>query len=324
VRVRLTTDQTEELKIPIWSMAWDNYRADRGVAFGGEAFFLDSAGGANGIGRAQGRDSFDIYISPTAAETPQWRGLLGDGGAFDPAHDDVNDIRLVFRLLDLESSGNNSRIDEGTVCIESIQIDRIAIDAIESAGEVFAPPISSATHAPFVFGEAPLSAAIDEGAKVARYALGLNDKATLIPHMQSLSGLERIYPVEWESETLYRVSARVQSGAGSSESDPVDRIGLFADTATNEVIQNSYVLRGAEGMLDRAGSPRLPEEAGGAQTYSMFFFSQNATVSPLEHDNRLRGFMDLTNRASLYGEGAGSDPVEAIELKVERMVAPPG
>jgi hypothetical protein len=317
LRVTMSTDQTDPSAIPFWSIAHDNFnQSGFGNTFGGESFVLDSPGGANGIGRPNGRTEFDFYIAPIALRAPQWRL-----GAFLPAADPYNDIRLIFRLLDIGSAGINADADSGTVCIESIQVDRFSLGEFSFGEVLYNAPISTSTHAPFTFGQSPLLAEIDDEANLARYELNpAGDRATLIPAVEPFS-TSNLYPVVWETDQLYEVTL-VQSGEASTEADPIDLTFLTVDTATNELIQNGWTTRGSPNNMERAGSPRQPEATGGPQTYTLFFHGNNATASPIENVNRLRPMVDLWNVDTIAGPESGADPIEILGLQVRRVTPP--
>jgi hypothetical protein len=333
VRMKLSTDQAEEGAIPLFMLMYDNFvgGTGRGNTFGGCLWILDSAGGANGIGRPQGRSQFDAWIMPNAAETPQWRGTLDDGtlGAFEPEVDDVNDIRLAFRLLDMASAGYDAARDHGTVCMESMIVESFPLECLVDQQLLYAPPISSATHAASAFGQTPQLAQIDNVLNLANYQLATNrvDRATLIPAQAPFDFLG-LYPVVWETDATYRVSALIQSASSSTERNPVDIIMVNADTATNELGAMHFTTRGNRGDLFnpsnffRSASPRSVQTAGGPQRYTMFFAGNNATVSLVENANRLRPMLDLWNTPEIGGPGTGGDPFQAINLQVARVRVP--
>jgi hypothetical protein len=94
-----------------------------------------------------------------------------------------------------------------------MRIERIAIDALEVEEVVFNAPISSATHAASTFGQTPMEASIDDARNAATYRLAESDRATLIPAVAPFARSD-LYPIEWRSDELHRITADVQSGGG--------------------------------------------------------------------------------------------------------------
>lgn len=324
VRVAVTTDQTVTDKIPYWSIGYDNYSSSgNGGLFAGEATFMDAFGGANGIGRANGRQQFDVFIAPAAVSAPQWRGFLAgeDGGAFDPSVDQFNDIRLRIGINDTSAANVNANFDEGTICVRSVRVDRISLDDLKAGEVLYDAPISSTSHRAALQGQTAQLAQFDNARHAITYQLDPNDRVTLTPFVTQGDKMT-MYPVVWEDNTLYRVTAEIQSALGSSETDPVDAIGILADTATRELTQSHYMMRGTPGNMYRAGSPRTDVGGGGPQVYTSFFFGQNATDSSSASNCRLRPMVDIYNSTSLYGSTNGNDPLEVLSLKVTRMILP--
>lgn len=332
LRVAATTNQTATDRIPFWNVIYDNFNTEGfGNIYGGESWFLDVAGGANGVGRANGRTTFDVYAIPNAALTPQWRGLLADGteGAFTPGHDASNDMRLSIRVLDLESAPLNSGIDWGKICIGSINVARYPTSNIFFQSTVYNTPISNTTHRPKADGQNPVFAAIDDQAHVAYYRLApTTDRASLFPAVDLQPPLQvysvaSLYPVTWDDNALYRVTARIQITDSESGVDPVDALQIAVDTSTVELGQTNNSTRGsAPDNMFRSAAPRRGVDAGGDQVYVAYFFSNNATDVTLPDYRRLRPLVDFFNVPELFGTGTGSDLHQINALQVDRLTPP--
>ncbi len=326
--------------IPLWTFWYDNWDpCDLGNIYGGEHWFADVMGGASGIDRAQGRSKFEVWFSPIPVETDQWRGTIEEDviNAFHPSVDNLNDFRYGFKIVDIGSGNMGANLDFGTICIESIKIQSLPIDCLKLDATLYDVPISPETHAASAIGETPLFAEIGTDG-VARFNLSNgDDRTTLFPLAQTEERAEifpalnviGLYPVLWESDTLYRVRTDIQSGANSGETDPIDAILVNYDTVTNEQGGMHWAVRGmpaSPGFQDnffRAGSPRDAAITDGPQTYTQFFYSNNTTADPRIGADRLRGFVQLINRTDLYTEQSGTDPLEIHSLAVDRMIAPP-
>lgn len=317
VRVTASTDQTATNAIPLWFIIYDNFNAGGGGNnFGGSFWFLDVDGGAEGVGRAGGRTQFDAYLTPNAVATAQWRA-----GAFTPAADALNDIRLQVRVIDANATLLTDQ-DSGSICIQNIEIQGIPRDILLPDVPVFNPPIAAATHFAEAVGEIGVggTAQIDDTAHTARYQLSAtgDNRKTLGPFDPTKANLnQQLYPVIWEGNTLYRVRARIR--AESSEADPIESIFLAADTTTNELGTVQYSTRANPGgAMDRAASPKLV-----AADYESYFYSQNATLSATPDANRFRPLAFFFNSTSLFGDGTGADAFIVEALSVDKMLPPP-
>ncbi|MBI1785498.1 exo-alpha-sialidase [Candidatus Sumerlaeota bacterium] len=333
----VSTDQTDRDAIPMWQMGYDNMNSDfgKGDNYGGMTCFLDAAKGSQGIGRRNGRTNFETWIMPVAGMTPQWNGALSDDtlGAFAPENDPFNDIRLWFRVTDLESGGYGANLDSGTICLRSLRARRYSLADLQPSETLYGTPISNATHWAYDrrrgSTQSPMLAAIDDTAHLAHYQLDTtNDIATFMSARDLRPPLGRyktpsFYPIKWTDNTLYRVTAQIQLAETSTGLDPVDMIRLNVETATKELIQTNWTSRGADEVnMLRAGSPRKASVAGGPQNYMAFFYGNNASDGKPKWSRLLRPTVDLINSPDLYGTGSGADATQIVGLKVERMILP--
>lgn len=338
--VAASTSQSAVDAIPLWDVVYDNFNTSGfGNVYGGEAWFMDVAGGANGVGRPQGRNTFTVFAAPNAMLTPQWRGTIGggavgsNGGAFTPEADANNDMRLVLRVLDIGSGAIDANHDFGTICISRIAAVAVDYGAIASQGQIWGPAISSATHAAQTLTEAAENAGtaqIDDATHTAFYQLtasGPGSRKTLLPYDPSQgSTLAALYPVAWSSDAAYRGTTLIRSnfggGAGPEGPDPVDAIFLDFDTTNSELGFQSFTSRGSAGNMRFAASPRLAATAGGPQTYVAFFSGANRTLSSIEDAARLRLMSEFFNTPEIAPEGQGADPVAIVGAAVDLVTAP--
>lgn len=343
IRVTPTTDQTTTDAIPLWDITYDNFNTSGfGNTYAGELIIIDTTGGANGIGR--GRPDFEVWGMPLAAQTPQWRGLLptadNSNNAFTPHNDDSNDMRIVFRSLDLDRAPVAANLDLGTICFTSVRVTSFLLSAM-SATPVWNPAIANATHVAQTSeqaAEAAGVATIDDTAHVANYQLtnvpGAGARKTLIPFTPPFNGFPSLYPVLWETDTVFKGSLVVRSnfngGAGSTEGgNPLDTIFVNMDTADNELVNIHVTLVGSPDNMYYASSPRLPATVGNVpQQYSSFYFGHNVSVWPTTGPNSLPGVDhfriqgDLFNTTDINGTQTGTDPLTVTSMFVERIALP--
>lgn len=316
-RAFVNTDQTAPNTIPLFFFVYDNFNTGGiGNNFGGFSWVLDVAGGANGIGRAQGRSQFDFYFAPNPIVTPQWTD-----NAFTPGADAFNDMRFQYRIIDADPNlGTN--LDFGTICVSRLEMTAIPRESLAVDSVLYNPPLSTET----VFAQANDEVAtggnivINNTTNQVSYDLpsGTFVRKTLGPFNPN-AGADlnlQLYPVVWEANTLYRVQSSIF--AQSSILDPVDVIFLAADTATVELGTAQFSTRGSPGgVFDLAASPRLA-----AATYETYFYSQNATLSPIANTNRLRPLAIFINSGDIAGPASGGDTFIVESLEVQRLVLP--
>lgn len=344
IRFSVTIDQTASNEQPIWNIIWSNLQNFR-ISWGGERWFFDNTGGANGIGQVgrQGFNEFDVWMAPSAVSTMQWNGDIDPAdGAFSPSNDPFNDFTIGFRVLDLDAAPLLSEVDDGTICLQQMQIDAVPMGALQPDG----PPIyGSTTGLPPSFGvvfNTP-ETLVDTSAGTIRIAL---DEVPFSPPSPipalgrafvgfsdpNLGGLPALYPIPWQDNELLRISAQISDSSGATtDFQPVDIIALGWDTATNELGGTDFITSGQEGFFNRSASPRAVSATGASpQTYTSFFWTHHSTdVDPvaLPGATNLRAIADFFNRddiAGLLGQGNLSDELELHSFAVERMVLPDG
>lgn len=350
-RMEMMTDQTANNAIPFWTFGYNNlfYQPTlRSNIYGGDLWFLDVAGGANGVNRSIGRDSFDVWATPNSALTLAWNGELPDIGGgppaenafspFAPTVDTRNDMNVSFRILDADAGlGTNSRT--GLICMKKLRCDRIAIaDMLAGATVLYGSsasspnPINTATHGVLPDSDPgpaiPATAQIDNANAWVRFLLGpsvesnanTGRKRFIFFNPAGTNIRTRQYPLanSWKTDEVHVVRGAVRSdvgGAGGTTegTDPLDVIFIDWDTVTNELGGFHFVQKGAPGNMRRAGSPRLlATTAGAPQEYLGVFANNNVTrANPPGFSNipdRLRGYFDLINNNSLGTTTDGRDP----------------
>lgn len=316
VRTDATTDQSGVDAIPLWFLIYSNsyYLTNPGDAnnYGGFAWVLDVDGGAQGIGRANGRNQYDFWYTVNAGGTPQF-----SAGAFTPAADALNDTTLQFQIIDANVA-LLSQNDSGTICIAGIEVGRTLRDNLQTQSTAFNPPIDSATH--FVlndFGSPGTTAAIDNANDEADIDLGTaGDVRVTFGYFDStLANLnQQLYPVQWTGDTLYRTRTNIRAQA--QETDPVDAIFVAMDVTNSELGMQSYTTRSGGSVMVFSTSPKLT-----SAEYDGVFYSQNPTDSVSVDADRLRGFPFLFNTTNLFGDGTGGDAVEIESLEIDVLVS---
>jgi hypothetical protein len=314
VRTGVSTDQTAADAIPFWFFIADNAQllGGPGGNFGHFAWVLDVDGGAQGIGRANGRTSYDFWFAPNAVATPQWQS-----GAFTVGADPFNDLRLQYQVIDANAALQTQN-DSGTICVENIEVARIDHDSLQVSSTVYNPPLDTSTHfagANNDFGTA--TAAIDNNTDSANIDLSTTGdvRRTVGPFDPLQANLNlQLYPVVWTGDTLFRTRTAVR--AATSEADPVDALFIVMDTTNNELGTQTYTLSNlGVAQMSTAASPKLV-----SAEYEAYHYSQNATDSVIVDANRLRPQMFVLNGNGLFGTGNGGDAVVVESLEVDTIV----
>ncbi|MBI3735406.1 hypothetical protein HY256_02715 [Candidatus Sumerlaeota bacterium] len=345
VRVEMYSDQTAVGRIPFWTFGYNNVFYTPTYAsniYGGDFGILDVAGGANGIGRPQGRTSYDFWFCPNPMLTRQWRGQdtwSASFSPFNPSYDNRNDINLSLRILDGNqgAGGILNQNDTGTICLKRLRVDSIYYSKL-SQTLLYAPPICDTTHAIIpdtVSGTGGgYPAAIDCANQVANFSLGPdiqsnpNGPRKRLIFYDALAGGPTLrnwpLPASWRSDELLMLKTRIRSNVGGPAgtvegTDPINVILHDWDTPTYEITSAHFSQKGTAGNMKWAASPRLLATTGSAQgeDYVSFMYTQNRTATlVVPNADRIRGYPDFINNSLIGNSTDGRDPftVESMEL----------
>lgn len=324
-RIDASTDTVNPDSIPLFFYAYDNFfSSGMGNNYGGFSWVLDVAGGAQGLGRAQGLNELKFISTPNAVELAPWNGI-----AFTAQNDPINDMRALFEVIDANASLLTDN-DFGNIYVSSIEISAIPRDVLSTMGTPFNPVIDSSTHyASNVFSSPGTTAIIDDVNDFVSVQMGTTGDVRVEigyfdPEADGVAGGQfgplELYPVVWGANMLYRARSRVSpfaavvEGSGASIS-PVDSVLLAIDTATNELGSVHFSTAGSGSMFQAAS----PSSAG---QYESYFYSHNATLSAVPDSGRLRPLVFFFNTDAINGPGTGGDPFAVSSLELDIMVAP--
>lgn len=327
IRATASTDQTAVAAIPRWEIIYDNFNSSGfGNNFAGEGMWLDQADGANGIGRPNGRTSYEYWATPNAGGTDQFRAQL------NPFTDQFDDIRIILRILDLDSAPLLAHEDSGTVCIRTLRLDAF-LAANASATTVWSPPLDPSTHFAQSLpqeAEGAGTAQFDTDADLIRYALtanGSGSRKTPGPYDQSLDPtmtfpFASLFPVVWNGDTLYRGILTIAADVMGESLDPVDTIFVNLDTATTEMVAIHVSSRGSPpDNFFLAASPK----PGTPQQYVGYMYGHNQTDLPLDlfpGANRLRVLGDFINLDTVAGASSGLDAFALSGMELQTVTFP--
>lgn len=349
MRATMMTNQTANGAIPYVDFVWSNFLLSTGVNgnnYGGLYWLLDVAGGATGVGRFQ--TDFDVWITPNAAMTDQFRGIVdASNSAFDPSIDFTNDWSVTMRILHDNSSIVTSA-DSGTICLRRVRVDRCLIDSLSTTvlqnnpivpynagGIMYRDPDDGGlpTGGSFTIaaGVANITLTPDPTSGNAALARGARRKLQYWIGSPAFGNIN-FFPQLWERGKLYMTRVMIRSNVGGPTGtveglDPVDTVFVDFDCPNSEFGSFHFTAKGNAGNMNRASSPRLAATTGGvAQPYVGFLQgtepSKGATLG-LPDSDRVRSYIDFFNVTTLGTATDGIDPlsIESVEvLEVDTSV----
>lgn len=308
--IRATMDSTQSTleAVPLFDFVYDNFPnpASSPNAYGGDYLFLGNEGGANAPGSG-GRTNYRVFFTPMPILTPQFNNATT--GAFTAANAPLNDMRVYFRIIDADGAGYNAEADQGTVCMENIQIWKydMADETAVGAAEYDVQNITASTH----YGLAPGGGTNFNfsGGDVTispTNAQGWNDEGIMIvqPGDNVLNvatgvGVLDDFPVAWDSDELFKVTVVLSGSNAAADTNPPDAIRMGADGPTTELLCANNVTPN----FSTIGTPKQDATVGGPQTYVCYFYTHNETRSGLPNSHQLRPRFDLINVAALGANG---------------------
>jgi len=302
---------------------------------------------------------------------------------FAPGSAGLDLVTLMFRIIDvanLDVAPNGSqdpivsRNDSGTLCITSVRVDSVGLSALKNN---VAENAYTAVFDPAVFEVADVlfgtnqSGAFQGGTIVVnmpntpgpRTTQGVGDvqffrlahnvasePATILGG--ALPNPAKFFPIVHVDDGLYLARTRIRNSVAGTASggtiDPIDVIIFNITNPTFEVGGKHFVSRAAVGSaLDRASSPRHPNDTGGVtQEFIGIFFTHKASIGDVNNDgvgdptlfpnpNSLRVLVDFFNADfigtattgpdGIPGVGAsGADDAIVENLVVDRLNLPSG
>jgi len=345
-RTTMQTDQTGVGRIPFWTHGYNNnfYVTPPTLTsniYGGDTTILDVAGGANGIGRTQGRTDFDFWFCPNPMLTKQWRGQDAWNSSFSPFNptvDNRNDMNLNIRILDGAQGGTTIRneSDTGYICLKRLRGDRVLYSKLVMT-LVNGGPINTATHnvqtgsgtfEPGSINNANANVTLTLGPNIATNSTTGRKKVMFYNPAGADATLQQ-YPFanNWQNDEILCLKTKIRSAVGAPSgtvegTDPVNIVQHTWDVVTFELTNAQYAQKGTAGNMKWAASPRLLSTTGSStgEEYVTFMYSENhmktIPVPVIPNGDRIRGFADFINTSTIGNATDGLNPfiVETLEL----------
>jgi hypothetical protein len=306
-------------------------------------YFLDHTDSANRIGSAPGLTQFDIWFTPSPVASPRWQSTTS--GIYTAAIGSGRDMRMIFRVIDSDSAGIGGELDFGQVCMTGITIDRFDLSNLYVTGnaEVYNlnPIISGINGVKVVdlltqfgitsgagsnkdFSTAPLTVTPADPLGWLTEITSIlpgdnNDPPANDPAYINSNGAVSIdnWPIVWESNVLYQLLVGVSAPDVTAESNGPDSLRLGFEAKSAELFADSYMLSGFPNADTDITNPGMPKRttaqannppsgpALGIQTYMMFFWSHNKSLSTTPEIARIRPKVEILNTTS-YNHWTGS------------------
>lgn len=336
-RVNFTTNATLG-QTPLFSLIWDNSDTTGNAsanAYSSEQFILDNNGGATAptpVGIAEHR----IFFTPAAVLTAQW-----NAGAFTPAVDSANDMRLRFSMIDADGLGYGAESDQGQVCLKDIVVSRgditgmVAtplnpaydvenIDVTAAGGQTHTATqlIGSNTSISDAGGDLtilPPAGGWTGGSWPGAEIIEVRPGDTNNPLSTGGPDLIDNYPIPWTPNTLYMATWEMSAPNADSENVPPDVIRFGFDTPTQELNMTTQMAA----TLNNAGMPKqISGSVTAPQPYIALYYTQNGTASTTSEQDRVRPRVDIiihdafdfNGEVNIGGTRIHSEKVETVNV----------
>jgi hypothetical protein len=320
---------------PLWGLVVDNFSVSPSVVenkFAQEYLILDNVGGANQASSA-GITEFEFWFTPLAVLADDWNNETT--GMFTAAKDAVNDVRVQFRVQDVDNIGYGGENDAGTVCLKSMSVDAFDINSLVVDSNVYdAQTLSDAEGqtAGSITGTHSVGFIIANSTNVAFSGgnltvtpgtagwsieiISITPGNTVSDPLNNSAETPDNYPIVDSDMGLYRVQMGAQAPSAAAEANPPDGIRLGMDDATNEVLMTSNVLA----TTNLLGMPK----AASVTTYTTFYQSHAVTAETVSETNRIRPRAEvlLSPSVGIPAVGTNAEGVTITSMTVDQMVRP--
>jgi hypothetical protein len=324
IRANVNGSQTTAGLVPLWDVIVQNFDSADGVgganAYLADYLFLDNEGGANAVGPSVGLSNIELYFVPLSAKSPAWNDA--STGAWTTANDGMNDIQIIFRVLDAdESGGYGGELDVGQVCIQGIDIDRFDLNTNVTEGDTVMDLAVNQTNyrAEDLLGSSTFdwTTGVTYGPTDGNYEVELTQVQPGDGDHLGVGGsgaAEDDYPIVWDAETIYMIEMEVSAPTAGDEAQPNDVIQVGMGPPSWECFMLNSVTRG-DSTMHNIGMPK----SGTPQTYVTFFNSHAQSLSAQDDFRRLAPRVQILNSDALSFNGqsqnTGDTTIHSITVK---------
>lgn len=304
---------------PLWDFFIDNFDMTVGAldAYGFDFLNYDNEGGANSV---TSLDTFDVWFTPMAVQSARWNDPVN--GVFTAANDPKNDARVTFRVLDAGTS-IDAASDQGTICLERIQVHRMPFDALQVVETLYqennltnsnytvSTTIPGATSVQFTNGDiviAPTSNTAWE-VEVINVDPGNTDISTEAERRDN-------WPIPWVEDQLLIGRVGIQAQNATAETTPPDVLMLTVDSPTTELFWVNQIFAGAT----TAAFPVANQET----EYVTLVYTHAGTASAMAGGDGLRLRTQIVTTPTINAGGNTQNPGGVIitRAQVDRLAVP--
>lgn len=366
-RVRLKMDDNTATALaagltPLWDFVIDNFDTNNPNTtenkYSGTWINLDNFSGAaatvtpnpNTAGKTTAAAAtFDIWYAPLAIQAADWNDT--SAGEFIASRDNKNDMRMIFRVLDVNITANVANLDAGTLCIRAITVSKIPLNQLRVNQNLYdVSNITTATHsvAGIFATQVVGAAAVTNAHTVADYTGG---SLTVSPNTGgtftdgTVSGAhawdvevvaitpgntvtrgsggvaadnDDNWPFTWTPNQLLMGTMVATAANAQGAVNPPDGLQMSWDSPSTEILNASIQLSTSNVL----GMPKTTPT-----TYTSFFFTHagsNEAAAVTNHDNRLRITAGILNNLAINSGGAPQNTggVKFTRFRVDQMDLP--
>jgi len=302
LRMAMSSNVSTVGTTPLWATVFEN----QAIAFGGESMFLDNTGGANAVGASK---NFYYWLTPIAVLAPQY------SGNFVVAFDGMTDMRLIYKMLDVDSGGYGAELDAGRVCMSETEAKRFDITKMsETALVENITTLTDAGAGPTPAGNYQIDVAGDTSS--VSFAGGNLTVAPTDGNWESVKVVVRPgdkianpgtmenaldnWPLTWEGNTTYLIQYEMSAPSTAAQSNPPDVVRVGVDQPTFELIMLNY----STPNLNWSNTPHT----GTAQKFSALWYSHAASTSSTANHNRFRPMVEFATATAMTPMGYPTNP----------------
>jgi len=323
IRATMSGSSTTVGTTPFWDIVVDNYNSDGSQGYnlyGCDAFFLDNTGGNNGVTTTE--STFHVFFAPSAISTAAWNDA--STGIFTTARDTNNDMRIQFRVLDVDNNGGiTAGTDAGTLCLQNLAVYSMSLasmqtlqanmynvtsltDANATGGGTTTVDAFYSPTVSFTGGVITITPSVaGQSAELISIFPGDRNNDVNTPSTQADN-----YPVAFDASTVYQITTDLAAPDANSVTNSFDVFWVGADSPTNEVIYESF-------MTNNAGQCGMPQFTA-PQTFMAFYHSNKGTSTSTAQWHFFRPKVIFGNNAGL-AQGNNSGGVKVSRIAVNKV-----
>lgn len=330
IRLTITSSQTNNDMVPffdIYIAQFDQIPPGGTTYYGqnyyGSNYFVYSAaasGGANGA-LSPSKD-YIFWWTPPCVSTARWNDettVTPAPGPFNAAMVDNKNAFIAFRILQDGVNIANQANALGTLCLQSFDVDRVDLGAMQSLSTVFEATTMTAQPSGIFMAPVSNGTAGFSGGKLT-ITPSSSSPTTLfgqvIPGDGVIDYLNQSatvddYPCPMENQTLYLISMGLSAPTQNDMAHPPQMFWIGADTLTNELIELNWV-----SFMGYAYAMPAFTSADTPQPYKAFFYSNYGTL----HGGQAQfAWWSIFRPRFMIGNGPNASETQVGAIRIHNM-----